>query len=485
MTTMSNYPSLIDFWRIRRKMAGQHCEVMPFHEEIADKLTKLVCGTLGKPNLMILMPPRCAKTDLANQTFISWALSWFPDSEFICSSYGADLAVDNAVNVRETLSSGWYQSMVDSSWGARMDMRGSKAAGRQDHFFTQQGGVVKAVGRGGAATGFGAGQLREEFGGVVLIDDPLKALEARSAAARKEAWAHISGTLKSRRNRQDDPITPTVLIMQRLHPEDPAGMFMREERDEWDILQIPAHDDQNNVIWPGRLSMKQLELIKETDPETYDAQYMQEPSSSKRAIFKDHYWRYWRDQASVESQITLKFITSDTAFEAKTSADWSVLQCWGAVSTSCLVLIDQIRGKWDYPDLTKASKQFWEKHTAKRSGVTPVTEFWIENKASGISLVQTMRSVDIPARPWDPKDLTPKDKVGRAKHSTMPLSTGRVWLPDPKMVGFEWVNRFIAEHSAFTDDDSHLNDDQVDGHTEASSIWQERGGGTGPIRSLI
>ena len=237
------YPSLIQYWQMRRAAQGLPCEVYPFHREIAARLTKLMLGALGKPNLMVLMPPRCAKTDLANQTFTEYALSWFPDSEFINTSYGADLAIDNAVAVRDSLSSDWYQSMRDSAWGAEMEMRGSKAAGRQDHFFTQQGGVVKAVGRGGAATGFGAGKLREAFGGAIVIDDPLKALEARSAAARKEAYQHITGTLKSRRNRHASPSTPMVLIMQRLHPEDPAGMLLRDERDEWDVLQIPAHDD--------------------------------------------------------------------------------------------------------------------------------------------------------------------------------------------------------------------------------------------------
>ena len=475
-------PTLIQFWQIKRKKLGLPCEVMDFHHQIANKLTKLVLGKLDKPNLMILMPPRCAKTDLANQTFVEWAMSFFPDSEFIDTSYGSDLATDNAVAIRDTLSSDWYQSMVDDIWGARMEMRGSKAAGRQDHFFTLDGGIVKAVGRGGAATGFGAGKLRQEFGGAIIIDDPLKANEARSAAARKEAYAHISGTLKSRRNRQDDPPTPMVLIMQRLHPEDPAGMLLREERDEWDVLQIAAHDELSRVIWPGRLSMKILDQLRETDPDTYWAQYMQEPSQSARAIFKEEWWRYWKDKTEVERRITLKIITADTAFEAKTSADWSVFQVWGFEGTSGMYLMDQIRGQWEFPDLVTNVKRLLAKHTARQHGVTPASELWIENKASGISLVQSLRREGIAAKPWEPKDKTAKDKVGRAKQCTMPLAAGRVYLPDWRALGpeYRWVEKFVNEHTAFTDDDSHLNDDMVDAHTEASSIWQERGGGVGP-----
>lgn len=454
---------------------------MPFHHLIAEALTELVMGTLGKDSLMILMPPRCAKTDLGAKAFIPWAHGWFPDSESILASYGQDLAVDTCMDTRECISSEWYRGISDSVWGASVAMRGDKAGGRQDHYRTEKGGSVKAVGRGGGITGFGAGKLREEFGGLILIDDLLKANEAKSAAARKDAWAYIQGTLNSRRNRLESPKTPRLLIMQRLHPEDPAGMLLREERDQWHVLQIPAHDGNGNVIWPGRLSIAELLAMEDTDPNTYWAQYMQEPSQSVRSIFKEHWWRYWRDVMAVEKRTTLKIITADTAFEEKTSADWSVFQCWNFEGINGMYLTDQIRGQWDYPDLMKAGKEFWIKHSTPKTGYTPASEFWIENKASGISLVKTMRSIGVPARPWEPKDKTPKDKVGRAKHSSLPLSAGRVYLPDPKMPGYEWVTKFINEHNAFTDDDSHLNDDQVDTHTEASSIWQERGGGTGPI----
>jgi predicted phage terminase large subunit-like protein len=211
---------------------------------------------------------------------------------------------------------------------------------------------------------------------------------------------------------------------------------------------------------------------------------MQAPSVARRSIFKPHYWRRWRNLQKVESLVTLKIITADTAFEAKTSADWSVFQVWGFIGTSAMVLMDQFRGQVDYPDLTKAAKKFWEKHTERQLGVTPVTEFWVENKASGISLVKTLRALGIPARAWEPKDKTPKDKVGRANHSTLPMSAGRVWIPDSKMPGYAWVDRFESEHTSFSNDDSHLNDDQVDAHTECSSIWQERGGGVGPILEL-
>jgi hypothetical protein len=444
---------------------------------------------------MILMPPRCAKTDLGVRTFVPWAMSSFPDSEFITSSYGADLAVDSAIDIRNTLSSDWYRSMVDKTWGAHVEMRGEKGGGRQDYFYTEEKGSVKATGRGGAITGFGAGKLRPEFGGCIIMDDMLKAQEARSPAARKEAVAYYTGTLKTRRNRLEAPKTPMVLIMQRLHVEDLAGYILREERDEWQVLQIEAHNE-TETCWPGRIGMDEMLTMREQAPDDYWPQYMQNPKASAGIMFKREYWKYWQDINKVNKLITLKIITADTAFKTEDANDWSVFQCWG-LTTWGMILIDQVRAKMEFPELVQAAKDFWDKHSRKTSiHITPASEFWVEDKASGQSLVQVLRRESIPARAWTPDEsmkanknkksvaigvMASTDKVGRGNQCTMPLSAGRIIIPDPKLPDYKWVEGFIAEHEAFTKDDSHLHDDQVDTFTEACIIWQARGGGAGVV----
>lgn len=469
-------PTLIEFWRLQRAQSRQLCTVQSFHHTIANALTRLVLGLQEQPNLMILMPPRMAKTDLCVKAFVPWALSAFPDSEFIISSYGADLATTNSVHIRNTLASDWYRSIVRSDWGATVEMRGDSAGGRQDFFHTSHDGSVKAVGVGGGITGFGAGKLREEFGGCVIVDDALKAQDARSPAARTSAISYIENTLKSRRNRTN---TPIVLIMQRLHPQDPAGFLLAEERDQWNVVQIPALDADDNSIWEDRVSAASLKLMREANPELFWSQYQQEPTEAATTLLKSSWWRYWRNSAELEKKLTLKIITADTAFKAKDTSDWSVLQCWGFESTHGAYLIDQVRGRWEFPQLLDQAEAFWKKHSAQVPGVTPATEFWIEDKASGTSLVQTIRANrQVPARPWLPDEKTSPDKVGRVNQSAMPISSGRVFLPGN---GEAWVKGFVNECQAFTSDDSHLHDDMVDTMTTAILIWLRRGGGTGPI----
>lgn len=220
-------------------------------------------------------------------------MSYFPDSEFILASYGSDLAKANSVDVRTTLGSEWYRSIVSSSWGANVLMSGEKAGGRQDYFHTVEGGSVKAVGTGGGITGFGAGKLRTTFGGAILIDDPIKANDKDSEAVRLDCINWYHETLCSRRNRLEHPATPIILIQQRLHKNDLAGHLLSTEREKWTVVQIPALDEQGLSIWPGRIGTKEMEDLRETDPETFWAQYMQNPSETASVIFKEEWWRYW------------------------------------------------------------------------------------------------------------------------------------------------------------------------------------------------
>lgn len=484
--------SLIDFWRLQRKHRGEKTIVRACHKRKAEVLTDLVLGRLPTPNLMILEPPRIGKTDLGVRAFQAWAMSYFPDSEFINASYAADLSVSNTRYVRETLTADWYRRLRCSTFGATVELRGENASGRQDYFFTREGGSIKGVGVGGGITGFGAGKLRKEFGGAIIMDDILKAQDKDSPTMRKDAIDWLHGTLESRRNRKKKPMTPMILIMQRLHPQDPAGHLLSTERSRWTVVQIPAIDDAGQSIWPARISLEEMEYMREKDPETYWAQYMQQPSNEQYLLLRPEWWNFWTDINAVERRITLKIITADTAFKEKDSADFSVLQCWGFEIGRAAYLLDQVRGRWEFPELLSHAREFVKKHAKSRPGITPATEAWVEDRASGTSLVQTLRREGLPFREWLPPHADEKilpnstvlsgpDKTSRVKQSSIPISSGRVFLPWPGMAGFRWSEGLVSECGAFTSDDSHLYDDQVDTMTEALLIWMQRGGGVGEL----
>jgi predicted phage terminase large subunit-like protein len=489
-----SFPSLIDFWRLQRQHLGLITQLHEHHCVKAEALTKLTLGLLPTQNLMILEPPRFSKTDLGVRAFVPWSQSFFPDSEYLLTSYGYDLAVANSVYIRNTLGMDWYRSIIDSRWGAHVEMRGGKAGGGQDAFTTLEGGAVKAVGVGGGITGFGAGKLRNEFGGLIVIDDPLKAQDGRtSPAVRKACVDWYEGTLKNRKNHNT---TPILLIMQRLHPQDLAGYILQNDRENWTVVQLPAfNEDTQRSNWEDRISTKELEAMREGNPDIYWSQFQQNPSEAVGVLIKPTWWKRWYDLEAVEKRITIKIITADTAFKSGDANDFSVLQCWGFEHTVGAYLIDQVRQKMEFPELCVAAKDFWVKHSKRAPGFTPATEFWIEDKASGISLVQTLRrETGIPVRAWAPNDTSignqngnnpaasvtaSVDKVGRVNTVTLSISSGRCFVPDD--AARKWAAPFVNECGAFTSDDSHLYDDAVDCMTTALIIWIKRGGGRGEL----
>ena len=133
-----------------------------------------------------------------------------PDSEFIHISYSAMLAANNAFQVRTLVQEEAYKK-VFPDFSLRDD---SKA---KDFWRTSEGGVCYATGTGGTITGFGAGKMRDDFGGCIIIDDPHKAHEASSKTIREGVIDWFQNTLESRTN---SPDTPIIVIMQRLHEDD-------------------------------------------------------------------------------------------------------------------------------------------------------------------------------------------------------------------------------------------------------------------------
>ncbi|MDR1535818.1 MAG: phage terminase large subunit [Planctomycetota bacterium] len=458
-------PSLVKwYFLVKGGLSGEPRLARPFHERVFAGLDGWLLGKLpgGKLHLAICLPPRHSKTTLARDT-VECSLGLWPDSDFIYVSYSAQLAVDQTVKIRRSLESGWFREIFPAF---------PPAGGRRDWICLGEdspaGGHVLGVGVGGSLTGFGAGRKRDWFGGGIVIDDPLKADAARSAAARRRLREWFTGTLLSRRNHDR---TPILLIAQRLHPEDLAGHLKLAMPEQWHFLEIPVlAPEAADTIWPETFSLESARRLREADPFAFYSQYQQEPIRPGGSLIKEDWWRFWSDPGPVERAVEAKIITADTAYGAGEAGDYSVFQCWGFEGGRRMYLLDQIRGRWGFEELVPAAAAFWEKHN--RPG-RPLARMYIENRASGQSLVQQyqlFRERGINAFPWNALDYGPADKVGRVKESVLAIYNGQVILPDHPEAA--WVDDFIAECSAFSEDLSQAHDDQVDALTMAVLIWR-------------
>ncbi|EXG36291.1 large subunit terminase TerL domain protein, partial [Acinetobacter baumannii 24860_7] len=68
------------------------------HLEICEALMKVYRGEIKR--LIINVPPRYSKTEIAVINFMAWCFGKKPDCEFIHISYSAMLAANNAFQIR-------------------------------------------------------------------------------------------------------------------------------------------------------------------------------------------------------------------------------------------------------------------------------------------------------------------------------------------------------------------------------------------------
>ena len=466
--------SLLDFTKLMfRFNHGMNFIMNRHHEEICDYLGAVLIGEVRR--LIINIPPRYGKTETSVINFIPWCLGNYPDSEFIHACYSAELSSSNSMACKNVVLSDAYQLVFPYT-------HITEEARARHHWRTTMGGVMYASGIGGTVTGYGAGKMRKRFGGAIVVDDPHKPLEALSEPKRVNVITWFQNTLMSRLNARH---TPIVIIMQRLHEADLSGWLLEGGTGEhWENLKIPALLPDGKALWSYKHTVEDLKRMEEKAPYEFAGQYQQTPSPLGGGMFKDKWWRYYK----VLPNVKYKIITVDTAQKEGEHNDWSVFQCWGYFE-KCIYLIDQIRGKWESPELKTRFEAFWSKHLHSSGAVSGVLRYaYVEDRVSGTSLIQEIsrpeiesededgRSTQKPAIPIKPISRN-KDKVLRANDAIPYIESGNVFLPKPENA--PWLSDYLVEFSRFTPLKTHEFDDQVDCTVDA--ISETLGAGRGRV----
>lgn len=290
------------------------------HHLIAEKLEAVASGEIKR--LMIFMPPRHGKSELASRRFPAWFLGKHPDRSIIAASYGSDLAGDFGRDVRNIVADSPYQRLFNTKLA--MD---SQAAGR---WHTDKKGGYVAAGVGTAITGRGAH--------ILLIDDPIKDRESADSETIREkayrwylstAYTRLEGTITEEDDDElwRDPIETinsgavepfdgaVVLIQTRWHEDDLAGRLLSDaERgaDQFEVLSLPAINEQGEALWPAKYPIKRLKEIKSTLTKVSDREwnslYQQNPTPDEGTLFKREWFKRYhlKDLPAVR-----KYITSD------------------------------------------------------------------------------------------------------------------------------------------------------------------------------
>lgn len=415
---------------------------------LAQKLEAVERGEIRR--LIINMPPRHGKTQLASEVFPAWFLGRNPAQYIIAATYAQELANDYGRKVRNQFLDPLFQEVFP---GVILSEDSQSAI----RFALRQRGVYFSVGVGGPITGRGAHLL--------IIDDPVKGREEADSAIQRAA---LIAWYRSVARTRLMPGGRIIIINTRWHEEDLAGWVQKHTPHEgWEVLSLPAQAEDNDILgrkrgewlWPEAFSAKEYEDLKRTNAREWNALYQQRPTAEEGNIFKRENWRIWRQRHPATGRIMppeCEYVIQsyDTAYSEKTAADPTAVTTWGVFrdedDVPNVILLSALNERWEYPRLRKEVVELYKKFL-------PDTCI-IETKMSGLSLMQDMRRAGVPVVGYNPGKGD--DKVNRANSILALFEQGRVWVPEGK----QWADELMEQAAAFP---NGRHDDLVDSMTMA------------------
>jgi predicted phage terminase large subunit-like protein len=424
-----------------------------FIAALAYQLERVRSGEIRR--LIINMPPRSLKSIMASVAFPAFVLGHDPTRRIMCASYSGELAHKLSNDFRAVLASSWYQDIFPAT-------RIGPYKDSEIEIELTRRGFRLATSTGGTLTGRG--------GDLIIIDDPIKSIDAMSESKRNAGNDWFLNTVISR---LDDKRTGAIIIvMQRVHMDDLTGFVLRQS-DEWTVLSLPAiaesfesipltmgrvHQRQpGEILSPDREPMERLEQLRlELGSDLFSAQYQQAPVPPGGAMIKRHWIRRYTEHppGSAGSFVVQSW---DTASKGGPDNNWSVCTTWLITNDCHFYLLDLWRARVDYPTLkakVAGLAQQWGAH-----------QVLIEEAGTAIGLLSEVRVRGLIG-------IKPEhDKVTRLSIASALFEAGQVHFPERA----PWLPELEAELFAFP---GSRYDDQVDSismalnHVKNSEAWK-------------
>lgn len=426
------------------------------HEEICSELDAFLADVVAgrSPRLMLTMPPRHGKSELASRRFPAYALGRYPDLSVISTSYAADLSSRMNRDVQRVIDSPEYRELFPGTalYGKNIRTVGNGSYLRNSDIFEVVGhaGCYRSAGVGGGITGMG--------GHIVIVDDPFKdRASADSPTIRQNVWDWYTSTLYTRLA----PGGGVLIINTRWHMADLSGRLLeaaaRGEGDHWRVVNFPAiatedelHRRAGEALHPERYPLEQLLAIKKAlGTRDWEALYQQRPTPDGGAIFKSEWLRFWLPK-DLPEQFDQLLISWDMTFKDGDDTDFVVGQVWGRKGAA-RYLLDQVRRRMGFTDTVAAFRAL----AAKWPGATRKL---VEDKANGPAVIDALKHAVPGIIPVEPDG----SKTARAHAVTTFFEAGNVLLPHPEHC--PWAREYVAELTQFP---GAPHDDQVDATTQA------------------
>ena len=400
----SFFKFLKEFWPViipEEPVYNWHIEYLCNH--LSDMVHRIGRRERKRGDTIINIPPGLTKSTICTVMLPVWAWTVDPRIRVLTASYSQSLSVDHSTKSRDIIRSDRFRQLFP-------EIQIRKDVDNKSHFKNTAGGERMATSVTGTITGFHAHLL--------IVDDPLNPKEASSEVERTRANDFMNITLSTRK--VDKAVTPTVLVMQRLHQDDCTGNLL-ERRVDINHINLPAELEDtvspheckafyvDGLLDPLRLNRDILtESLATLGSYGYAGQMLQRPAPADGGIWKR--WFKAIEPKDIPKDLHTVGTDWDLAYTEKEINSASAYVTAGLHEGKMYILDAGFR--WlEFPNLV-------EYMTAKSA------PHYIESKASGKSAKQTLTNRGIPAIEVD---VTGGDKVGRAMLATPYAEGGLVF----------------------------------------------------------
>lgn len=425
----SFYHFVKEFWDV----VVQDAPVLNWHikyicDEVQKVAERVIRNEPKEYDLIVNVPPGSTKSTLVSILLPPWIWTRMRRCRIISTSYEASLALTFSRKSRNVIEHPKYQRIFGAC-----ELRDDQNA--KGHYENTEGGERKAVGAGGNITG--------NHGHIIIVDDPINPKKAASEATLAEINTWMDETLPTRKVNKEN--TPTILIMQRLHQDDPTGHVMAKRKKNVKHICIPATISEkvmptklrrfykDGLMDPVRLSKRVLEEArKDLGEYGYAGQFDQSPVPAGGGQFKVQ--RLVLDTPPPWTEFAMLVRYWDKAGTGGAGA-YTVGTLLGKDRHNRIWILDVVRGQWDSFERERTIKQTAELDT-RRVIIGLEQEPGSGGKESAQNTVRNLLGFRVVV------DRPTGDKALRADPLSTQVNAGNVYVAKDRPWNREWIEEF-------------------------------------------
>ncbi|MEN0653330.1 MULTISPECIES: phage terminase large subunit family protein [Hyphobacterium] len=406
--------------------------------------------------LAINLPPRTLKSFIVSVAWPAFLLGQDPSKKVFVVSHNESLALEHAVRFRALMDHPELKTVFPT-------LKPQPTKNAEFQFTTSKLGGRTSLTTFAGVTGMGAD--------VIILDDPISALDAASEKACNKVAHWIKHTLSTRFNNMATGVM--ICVMQRLSIWDPHSQLTQTGKWRKLILSAKATATVNvqtgpdihhewkkgELLHPARLPQFVLdETAQDLGAHHYQAQFMQAPLPAGGGLIDVNKFRTYSGfpRKTADSHL----ISVDSAGGGPTAKSYSVIMVF-AVFDGHLYLRYVWRKRADFVELRSQTMNAINRFRP--------ADVLIEKASTGIALAAEVHNLlqkhQSDGTGWGAR-LHPVNptisKEARWAQASLLIAQGRLHIPAPNEMS--WVDPFVNECRTFPEG---ANDDQVDALSQA------------------